>query len=88
MAVEADTAERRQKAGAVLIRFLSWTRLLEASVSSERMGWNGNSVKFARVDQIGKIVRTCVVIDASTLMGAVNEAKGLSAKWLESDQQG
>jgi hypothetical protein len=24
----ADTGERRQKAGAVLIRFLSWTRLL------------------------------------------------------------
>jgi hypothetical protein len=29
----ADTGERRQKAGAVLIRFLSWTRLLVASVS-------------------------------------------------------
>jgi hypothetical protein len=29
----ADAGERRQKAGAVVMRFLSWTRLLVASVS-------------------------------------------------------
>jgi hypothetical protein len=45
--VEADTGERRQKAGAVLIRFFSWTRLLGASVSSLRMGWNLDSVKYS-----------------------------------------
>ena len=43
--VGADAWERRQKVSAVLIRFLSWTRLLWASVSSERMGRNRNSVK-------------------------------------------
>lgn len=48
------TGERRQKANAVLIRFLSWTRLLGASVSSERMGRNRNSVKFPDEVQIGK----------------------------------
>jgi hypothetical protein len=43
--VEADTWERRQKANAVLIGFLSWTRLLWASVSRERIGSIRNSVK-------------------------------------------
>src|SRR5216684_5313795 len=41
----ADTGERRQKAGAVLIRFLSWTRLLRASASRQRVWWNRRSVK-------------------------------------------
>ncbi len=40
----ADSWERRQKADAVLIRFLSWTRLLGASVSKQRMCLNRNSV--------------------------------------------
>jgi hypothetical protein len=31
----AVAGERRQKANAVLIRFLSWTRLLSASVSKK-----------------------------------------------------
>jgi hypothetical protein len=52
--VGADTGERRQKANAVLIRFLSWTRLLGASVSSERMGRNRDSVKFSDEVQFGK----------------------------------
>jgi hypothetical protein len=46
MDVEADTWERRQKAGAVLIISLSWTRLLGASVSEEKVGQNRNSVNF------------------------------------------
>ena len=43
--LEADPWERRQKANAVLICFLSWTRLLGASVSKKRMGRNQYSVK-------------------------------------------
>ena len=52
--VGADTGERRQKVSAVLIGFLSWTRLLGASVSSERMSRYPNSVKFRGEDRDGK----------------------------------
>jgi hypothetical protein len=47
---------RRQKAGAVLIGFLSWTRLLSgASVSSQRMSGYSNSVKSRGEDRDGKL---------------------------------
>jgi hypothetical protein len=51
--VGAGTFERRQKANAVLIRFLSWTRLLGASVSREKMRRNRNSVKSRIVELKG-----------------------------------
>ena len=45
---EAVAGPRRQRPNAVLICILSWTRLLLASVSNERMNPKGISVKLPR----------------------------------------
>ena len=52
--VGADAWERPQSVSAVLISLLSWTRLLGASASNERMGRNRDSVKFSDGDRDGK----------------------------------
>jgi hypothetical protein len=72
----AVAGPRRQKANAVLIRFLSWTRLLLASVSNERMSANRNSVKLPREypsanDSISKCAWRIVIGDQKRMFSVV-----------------
>jgi hypothetical protein len=72
----AVAGPRRQKANAVLIRFLSWTRLLVASVSNERMSANRNSVKLPREypsanDSISKCAWRIVIGDQKRMFSVV-----------------